>query len=118
MNQVALNALVAVLIMAGGLLAYDRLVFRPSQVVGVVDVAEVYRLKEGEFADLITKGKSDDERQRAMDMARRFAKRLPQALEELPRECGCLVVLQSAVAGRTPHTVDLTARLKAKVDAL
>jgi hypothetical protein len=42
-------------------------------------------------------------------MARSFSQRLPLALDELPRECGCLVVLKTAVAGPTPNTVDLTA---------
>ena len=49
-------------------------------------------------------------------MARRFSQRLPAALDELPRECGCLVVLKSAVAGDALRTVDLTAHLKQKVE--
>lgn len=117
MKQVLLGAVVSVLVTACGLLAYDRLVVRPSQVIGVVDVAEIYRLKEAEFADLVTSGKSDDDRRRAMDLATSFARRLPQALEELPRDCRCLVVLKSALAGRTTNTLDLTALLKSKVDA-
>jgi hypothetical protein len=52
-----------------------------------------------------------------MVMARAFAQRLPAALEELPRDCGCLVVLKSAVAGPTPRTLDLTAHLRRKVEA-
>ena len=47
---------VSVLVTACGLLAYDRLVVRPAQVIGVVDVAEIYRLKEAEFAALMTCG--------------------------------------------------------------
>mgnify|MGYP000261111342 CR=1 FL=1 len=54
---------------------------------------------------------------KAFAMARTFSQRLPLALEELPRECGCLVVLKSAVAGPTPRTVDLTAQLRRKVEA-
>ena len=50
-------------------------------------------------------------------MAKTFAQRLPAALDELPRECGCLVLLKTAVAGPTPNTVDLTARLRRKVEA-
>jgi hypothetical protein len=49
-------------------------------------------------------------------VARAFAQRLPTALEELPRECGCLVVLRTAVAGPAPRTVDLTAELRRKVE--
>ena len=52
----------SVLVTACGLLAYDRLVVRPSQLIGVVDVSEVYRIKEAEFASLITAGRSDGER--------------------------------------------------------
>ena len=117
MKAVLLQMLVALLVVAAALAAYDRLVVRPAQIVGVVDVGEVYRQKEAEFTLILTKAGSDDERQRAMAMARAFAQRLPVALEELPRECGCLVVLKSAVAGPTPRTLDLTAHLKRKVEA-
>ena len=56
MKQVALNAVVSLLVAASCLLAYDRLVFRPSQLIGVVDVSDVYRTKEAEFAALLTAG--------------------------------------------------------------
>ncbi len=113
----AMTVCVSMLVTACGLLAYDRLVVRPSQVIGVVDLAEIYRLKEAEFAALMTRGNSDADRQQAMDLATRFARRLPRALEELPADCRCLVVLKSALAGPTAHTLDLTALLKTKVDA-
>ena len=113
----AMSLCVPVLVTACGLLAYDRLVVRPSQVIGVVDVAEIYRLKEAEFAALMTRGNSDADRQQAMDLATSFARRLPRALEELPADCRCLVVLKSALAGPTAHTLDLTALLKTKLDA-
>ena len=116
MRHVALSVAISLLLTASGLFAYDRLVFRPSQRIGVVDVSDVYRQKEAEFASLITAGKTDAERQRAMDLASTFARRLPQALEELPRECGCLVVLKSAIAGPSPNTIDLTPRLKSMLE--
>lgn len=117
MRALLLHALVTALIVSAAFLAYDRQVVRPGQLVGVVDVGEVYRQKEAEFTLMLTKAGSDNERQRAHAMASGFAKRLPVALEELPRDCACLVVLKSAVAGPTPHTVDLTAHLKRKVEA-
>jgi hypothetical protein len=87
----------------------------------VVDVAEVYRAKEAEFTQILTKAlshpPSEEDRQKALIMARAFAQRLPLALDELPRECNCLVVLRTAVAGPTPNTVDLTAQLRRKVAA-
>ena len=112
-----LGALVTLPIVVGALALYDRLVIEPALRVGVVDVAEVYRQKEAEFTRILTQAGSDGEREKAMSMARTFSQRLPLALEELPRECGCLVVLKSAVAGPTPRTVDLTAQLRRKVEA-
>lgn len=117
MTALLLNAALALLIVSGTLAAYDRLVVRPAQVVGVVDVAEVYRQKEAEFTLILTQARSQGEREMAFAMARTFSQRLPFALEELPRDCGCLVVLKSAVAGATPRTVDLTAQLRRKVAA-
>lgn len=111
------NAALALLIVAGALAAYDRLVVRPGQVIGLVDVGEIYRQKEAEFTQLLTRAGSDGERDKAFAMARSFSQRLPLALEELPRDCGCLVVLKSAVAGPTPRTLDLTAHLRRKVEA-
>ena len=116
MKQIALSAAVSALVMACGLLAYDRLVIRPSQRIGVVDVSDIYRVKEAEFASLLTASKSDEERQKAMELATTFARRLPLALEELPRDCSCLVVLKSAIAGQAANTLDLTALLRAKLD--
>lgn len=117
MRALLLQSAVAVLVVAGALAAYDHWIVRPALRVGIVDVGEVYRQKEADFTLILTKASTDDERQKAMAMARRFAQRLPVALDELPRECGCLVVLKSAIAGPTPHTVDLTAQLKHKVEA-
>lgn len=117
MKGLAAQAMLTAFIVALALIGYDRLVFRPSQTVGIVDVSAVYRQKEAEFARIVTKSQSDAERQNAMAMAGDFAKRLPEALDELPRECGCLVVLRSAVAGSARHTVDLTELLLKKVNA-
>lgn len=116
-TQLLAHTLVTLFVVAGSLAAYDRLVLQPALVIGVVDVAEVYRAKEAEFTQMLTKTSSEEDRQRALLMARAFAQRLPVALDELPRECGCLVFLKAAVAGPTPNTVDLTAQLRRKVEA-
>ena len=115
--QLLSQVLLCLFVVAASLVAYDRLVFRPALVVGVVDVAEVYRAKEAEFTQILTQASSTEDRKKALLMAQAFAQRLPLALDELPRECGCLVVLRTAVAGATPNTIDLTARLRRKVDA-
>jgi hypothetical protein len=110
------GAALSLLVTACGLLAYDRLVVRPSRAIGIVDVAEVYRLKEAEVASLITGSGSDEEHQRAMAQADTFAHRLPMALEELPRDCQCLVILRSAVVGSSANARDLTPLLKSKLE--
>ena len=111
------QGLFSLLVVAISLTAYDRLVLRPALIIGMVDVAEVYRAKEAEFTQILTQASSTEDRKKALLMAQAFAQRLPLALDELPRECGCLVVLRTAVAGATPNTIDLTARLRRKVDA-
>lgn len=115
------HGLVTLVVVAASLAAYDRWVLRPALVIGVVDVAEVYRAKEAEFTQILTRTLSqpysEEDRQKALSLARAFAQRLPAALDELPRECGCLVLLKTAVAGPTPNTVDLTAQLRRKVEA-
>ncbi|GAP38937.1 MAG: hypothetical protein AB7U92_06515 [Piscinibacter sp.] len=115
MAPILLHAAFALLIVLGTLAAYDRVVVRPAQRVGVVDVGEVYRQKEAEFTQLLTRATTDADREKAFALARNFSQRLPAALEELPRDCACLVMLKSAVAGRTPRTVDLTALLQQKL---
>jgi len=115
--QFFLHALLSLLMVLAALGLYDRMVVRPALIVGVVDVAEVYRAKEAEFTQMLTKTASEEDRQKALLMARAFAQRLPVALEELPRDCNCLVVLKSAIAGPTPHTLDVTPLLRRKVDA-
>ena len=115
------QGVVTLFVVAAAFTAYDRLVLRPALIIGVVDVAEVYRAKEAEFTQILTKAlsqpASEEDRQKALVMARAFAQRLPLALDELPRECNCLVILRTAVAGPTPNTVDLTAQLRRKVAA-
>lgn len=115
MKALALHGLVSALLVAFALAAYDRWIMRPALRVGVVDIGEVYREKEAEFTLILTKAATDEERQRAMTLARVFSHRLPLALDDLPRECNCLVIMRSAIAGRTANTVDLTAHLKSKV---
>lgn len=115
MKNFIIHSAAALFIVAIALFAYHHLVARPAQLVGVVDVGEVYRLKEAEFTQQVTKTATDDERQKALSMARQFAQRLPLALEELPRECQCLVLVRTSVTGTPPNAIDLTALLKRKV---
>ncbi len=111
-----LDALASLLLVALALFAYHRYVVQPALRIGVVDVAEVYRGKEAEFTQALTRADSLDAREQAMRLASDFARKLPRALEELPHECQCLVVLRSAVAGNPSRSVDLTAQLRRKLE--
>ncbi len=116
MKALLIHVGIAVATTLGCVAAYDRWVMRPALRIGVVDVAEVYRQKEAEFTLTLTRAATDADRDQAMRVARTFAQRLPIALEELPRECGCLVVLRTALAAPGSRTVDLTETLRRKVD--
>lgn len=103
---------------AGALIGiYHHQVVKPMQRIGVVDVSAVYRLKEEQFTKLLTHATTEADKESALALARDFSRQLPKALDTLPSECNCLVLVKGALAGPTPHTVDLTAHLKAKVDA-
>lgn len=117
MNAVTASSIITALIVAATLAAYDRFVVRPAIRVGVVDVGAVYREKEAEFTRILTKAGSDSDRERAIALARLFSQRLPAALDDLPHECRCLVVLSTAIAGRPPHSIDLTGHLRGKVQS-
>jgi hypothetical protein len=110
-----LQALATLAAMAGTIGAYDHWVVRPQR-IAVVDVAAVYRQNEAEFTRLLTRSTRDTDREQALQLARRFAQRLPAALEELPQDCHCLVLLSSAVAASGAHVTDLTAALARKLE--
>lgn len=111
-----MQALLAALVAAAALVLYHQHVVRPALVIGVVDVSEVYRSKEAEFTQLLTRSGNEEDREKALAMARSFAQRLPAALDELPAACRCIVLLKTSLAG-APASVDLTPLLRAKVQS-
>ncbi|MEO8152369.1 MAG: hypothetical protein ABI605_04805 [Rhizobacter sp.] len=115
-RALALQAVIASMVVALGIVIYHRFVLPTSMRFGVVDVGEVYRLKEKQLLDMVTKPTvTDADKERAIAMALEFTKTLPAALEQLPRECKCFVLVRSAVAAESPSTVDLTPLLKSKI---
>jgi len=114
-RQVLLQAAVSAVVAALVLLAYERWHGHPPALIGVVDLNAVYRQKEAEFTRRVTEAGTEAERDQAMKEARLFARRLPMALEALPLECRCVVVLKSVVVSSGPDTLDLTPGLRAKL---
>lgn len=91
--SVALNALLLLL----ALIAYDHYARTRELRVAVVDVAAVYRWKEAQFTALLTQpGSAANAPQLAAD----FARRLPQALDEIATECQCLLLTRAVLAGQ------------------
>lgn len=110
--QTALTVLTVVAVLA----VYDRYVVRPMKQIAIVDVAEVLRLKEKQFAQAITSaGSSESDRSAVVSAAGEFARKLPAALAEVSNECNCLVLVKAAVVGDPGNAIDLTDAVKRKV---
>lgn len=102
--------------LALGLAVYHTRWVQPAQAIGVVNISDIYRDKEREYSDMVTRtGGTDESQRRAREMAGQFAAALPKALTEMPGDCQCLVLLRSAVVGDTPNTIDLTPLLRRKL---
>lgn len=81
--------------------------------IAVLDVAEIYRMKESEFAALLMKpGATEADRARAIELARTFGTDLAALTRSLPAECNCLVLTKAAVVGGGNSVADLTPEVK------
>ena len=103
---IAVNALVS-----AALIALAELWLAPARApaLAVLDVAELYRLKESQVAAVLVKGDaSDEERAAALHRAASFGADVSRLLETLPEECRCLVLARGAVVGPTSSLPDLT----------
>lgn len=77
--------------------------------LAVLDVAELYRLKELQVAAVLVKrDASDDERTGALRGAAGFGAEVSTLLQKLPDECRCTVLARGAVVGSAPLLRDLT----------
>lgn len=86
---------------------------RHEPVFGTLDVAELYRLKEAQIAAvLVRKDSAEGERVRAIQRAARFGDELSQAIDALPKLCGCLVLARGALLGSDARLIDLTPQVR------
>jgi hypothetical protein len=75
----------------------------------VVDVPQLYRLKEAQVAAiLVDKSLNDSHRTAAIQSVGRFGVEVAQLIEGLPAQCGCLVFSRGAVTGQPGKLLDLT----------
>jgi hypothetical protein len=102
----ALNALVSMAMLAAG----EHWVFGSQKTAfAVLDVAELYRVKESQVAAvLVNHNATESERAAAVTGAASFATELTALIEALPEECRCLVLARGAVIGAIAPLPDLT----------
>ncbi len=83
--------------------------------IATVDIAALYRAKEGQVtAQLLRREASDADRAAALREAAAFGDQLDRLVARLPADCRCLVFTQGALigTGAGSQIVDLTAQLR------
>ena len=97
--------------------AYARW-FAPSTspTLAVLDVGELYRLKETQVATVLVKREaSNEDRAQALKHAAAFGLEVTRLIESLPEECRCLILARGAVVGPAPQLPDLTPEVRRRL---
>lgn len=92
--------------------------FAPQRVpvLAVLDVAELYRLKETQVAAVLVKRDStDDDRTLALTRASAFGREMASLLQSLPGECRCVILARAAIVGPAPLLPDLTPQVRRRL---
>lgn len=109
----ATAALVSLVVVTSALLVYDRVLRKPVQ-LAAVNVSQLIEAHELLFSDLVTNpDATDSDRARAMKLAEELGPKLTDALEETRRDCGCQLLVSSAIVG-TPQ-LDLTSAVGSRI---
>ncbi len=107
------NALLSVVFVVAYALWYG-----PSRapLIAVLDVGELYRLKEIQVATVLVKRDSTDEdRALALKRANAFGLEVTSLIQSLPEECRCLILARGAVVGPAPLLPDLTPEVRRRL---
>ena len=87
-----------------------------AQQIAVLDVGELYRLKETQVAALLVKRDTTDaDRALALQRASTFGLEVTSLIQSLPEECRCLILARGAVVGPAPQLPDLTPELRRRL---
>lgn len=109
----ATAALVSLVVVTSALLVYDRVLRKPVQ-FAAVNVSQLIEAHELLFSDLVTNpDATDSDRARAMKLAEELGPKLTDALEQTRLECGCQLLVSSAIVG-TPQ-LDLTSAVGSRI---
>lgn len=108
-----LNALVS----ASFLIVYALwLAPSPPPRLAVLDVAELYRLKETQIAAVIVRrDATDQERLTALTRAERFGAEMTAMIQALPEECRCLIFARGALVSHDSVLPDLTPEVRRRL---
>ena len=87
-----------------------------TPVLAVLDVGELYRLKETQVAAVLVKRDSTDEdRALALKRASAFGLEMASLIQSLPQECRCVILARGAIVGPTPLLPDLTPEVRRRL---
>ena len=99
------NALLSTALLIG----YALWMASPQPRFAVLDVGELYRLKESQVtAVLMKRDATEQERSSALKAAGSFGNEVTSLLQTLQDECRCLVLARGAVIGQPQALPDLT----------
>lgn len=88
----------------------------PAPRLAVLDVAELYRLKEMQVTALLTKrDATEEERSGALKAAGTFGTEVTTLLRALHEECQCLVLARGAVIGQPQALPDFTPDMRRRL---
>jgi Skp family chaperone for outer membrane proteins len=113
----ALLVVANVLLSALIVLAY-ALWFAPAAAprLAVLDVGELYRLKETQVAKVLVKlDATHEDRALALQRASAFGLEMTNLIQSLPEECHCLILARGAVVGPAPLLPDLTPEVRRRL---
>ena len=106
-----------VLLSALVVLAY-ALWFAPAAAprLAVLNVGELYRLKETQVAKVLVKlDATQEDRALALQRASAFGLEMTNLIHSLPEECHCLILARGAVVGPGPLLPDLTPEVRRRL---
>ena len=114
---------VCILVLANALLSVLFVVayalwFAPARapLLAVLDVGELYRLKETQVAAVLVKRDANDEdRALALKRASTFGLEVTNLIQSLPEECRCLILARGAIVGPAPLLPDLTPEVRRRL---
>jgi len=87
-----------------------------SPALAVLDVGELYRLKETQVATVLVKrDATNEDRAQALKRAAAFGLEVTRLIESLPEECRCLILARGAIVGPAAQLPDLTPEVRRRL---